>query len=147
MRFWYAFFASMVLVIISTGAQAADTDGDGWADSIDNCDDNVNPLQEDGDVDLVGDACDNCTAVANAGQQDSDEDGYGNICDADFNNDGGVGVLDFQVLGDCLGLPGEGARGECLMADINSDHRINDMDYRLFTDLFGGSPGPSAFAP
>ncbi len=147
MKFWIVFLAGMIMVFYTTAAQAGDADADGWADSIDNCVDHANPLQEDGDSDLVGDACDNCTEVANAGQQDSDEDGYGNICDADFDNDLLVGVPDFQILGDCLGLPGQGARGECLIADLNSDHKINDMDYRLFTDLFEGTPGPSALAP
>jgi hypothetical protein len=94
-----------------------------------------------GRADLVGDACDNCTEVANAGQQDSDEDGYGNICDADFDGDLVVGFLDFGILNGCLNLPGEGARGERLMADLNSDQRVDDLDFRMFSDMFQGAPG------
>jgi len=35
-----------------------DTDGDGWADFMDNCPSDYNPLQEDSDGDGIGDACD-----------------------------------------------------------------------------------------
>ena len=35
-----------------------DSDGDGVADDVDNCPDDVNPLQEDTDLDGAGDACD-----------------------------------------------------------------------------------------
>jgi len=47
-----------------------DTDGDGIADSVDNCPYVYNPAQTDADVDGVGDLCDTCT--------DTDADGYGN---------------------------------------------------------------------
>jgi len=59
----------------------ADTDGDGIADSIDNCKFVPNPGQEDGDTDAVGDACDNCPATANGDQADVDGDGDGDACD------------------------------------------------------------------
>ena len=42
------------------GLYAADLDGDGVVDSIDNCLTTWNPNQEDADNDTVGDVCDNC---------------------------------------------------------------------------------------
>ena len=59
----------------------ADTDGDGVADSTDNCKFVPNPGQEDGDTDAAGDACDNCPTVSNSGQADVDGDGDGDACD------------------------------------------------------------------
>jgi hypothetical protein len=58
-----------------------DSDGDGIVDSLDNCPDTFNPLQEDADLDGVGDDCDNCPQTANALQQDIDGDGIGDRCD------------------------------------------------------------------
>lgn len=59
-----------------------DADGDGVADSRDNCRDDANPGQEDADSDGFGDVCDNCQAVANPGQVDWDRDGEGDACAA-----------------------------------------------------------------
>ncbi|MFC1864997.1 thrombospondin type 3 repeat-containing protein [Chloroflexota bacterium] len=58
-----------------------DADGDGIADSIDNCPGISNPDQADSDSDGIGDACDNCPNVVNSGQADDDGDGVGNRCD------------------------------------------------------------------
>ena len=58
-----------------------DSDGDGIADSLDNCPNVANANQADGDGDNIGDACDNCPTVANAGQQDTDGDAVGDACD------------------------------------------------------------------
>ena len=82
-----------------------DADGDGTADSCDNCPDDANPVQEDSDVDELGDVCDpcpldhdndadldgvcgnldNCASLANPDQADVDQDGQGDLCDL---NDG-----------------------------------------------------------
>jgi len=59
-----------------------DLDGDGIADSQDNCASVYNPGQEDQDSDGVGDACDNCPAIANPDQADRDEDKLGDACDS-----------------------------------------------------------------
>ena len=61
-------------------AMPPDVDGDGVADSDDNCAMAANAEQQDGDDDGAGDACDNCPALANADQADADEDGTGDAC-------------------------------------------------------------------
>ncbi len=58
-----------------------DTDGDGIADSVDNCPNTSNANQADADGDGVGNVCDNCPNTSNANQADADGDGVGNVCD------------------------------------------------------------------
>src|SRR5581483_6888843 len=66
--------------LLTTPALAADTDGDGVDDAVDNCATVANADQADRDGDRVGDACDNCPAVYNATQADRDADGVGDAC-------------------------------------------------------------------
>ena len=78
---------------------AADSDSDGIADNIDNCDSLSNPEQFDNDGDGIGDVCDtdedndgvpdttdNCPLTANPDQKDTDNDGQ----QKDDNNDGKI---------------------------------------------------------
>ena len=67
-------------VVEVVGTQS-DRDGDGVANTDDDCPEAADPDQPDRDGDGVGNACDNCPDVANADQQDGDEDGAGDICD------------------------------------------------------------------
>jgi Thrombospondin type 3 repeat/Beta-propeller repeat len=74
-----------------------DADGDGVADSNDNCAGDANAGQLNSDGDELGDACDpdrdgdryanaadNCPNDPNASQLDDDGDGTGNRCDSDW---------------------------------------------------------------
>ncbi len=80
--------------LATKGAPLADSDGDGWDDSEDNCPSTYNPCQEDVDEDGLGDVCDpdidddgvlnasdNCPFASNASQTNSDADSYGDVCD------------------------------------------------------------------
>jgi hypothetical protein len=88
-----------------------DTDGDNWADQIDNCPNVYNPFRLDADGDGIGDVCDptpgcgagcgqvlcegqvdtdrdsfpdnvdNCPTMCNRFQLDADGDGLGDVCD------------------------------------------------------------------
>jgi len=73
---WFAAFLTF-----GGAAWAADTDGDGIADELDNCPAVANPTQRDTDGDGIGDRCDNCRLVANPLQEDADGDGVGDACD------------------------------------------------------------------
>ena len=61
-------------------SQLVDIDGDGVADSIDNCPEISNGDQEDSDEDGIGNLCDNCPQISNPEQEDLDEDGFGDAC-------------------------------------------------------------------
>jgi len=88
-------------VSVTAGADTAgidfsltsDQDGDGVADSEDNCSAVSNPDQADLDIDGTGDVCDldidgdgaanesdNCPLLDNSDQADGDGDGYGDAC-------------------------------------------------------------------
>jgi MYXO-CTERM domain-containing protein len=71
-----------------TLAYTDDADGDGKADTSDNCPFVSNRDQLDTDGDGVGDACDNCPTVSNYSQLDTDGNGKGDACDPDLDGDG-----------------------------------------------------------
>jgi subtilisin family serine protease len=109
---------------------AADVDGDEWADNLDNCPGIYNPDQSNGDSDEVGDLCDTdmdgdgvgneqdvCPSIHNPEQTDTDGDGVGDACndspDAVFPNDPSFGQL--------WGLQNEGLNSEGVAdADIDA---------------------------
>jgi hypothetical protein len=90
---WPLFFcgaqADALIQCDTTGAapSADDSDGDGLANSADNCPQVWNPDQGNLDGDKVGDACDVCalvpdaTTCAKAGPDDTDGDGVANATD------------------------------------------------------------------
>ncbi len=80
--------------LLEVDLEVPDDDGDGVADSEDNCPSVSNPDQTDADEDGMGDACDpdddndgvldaddNCPTTYNPDQTDSDGDGIGDACE------------------------------------------------------------------
>ncbi|NNF16136.1 MAG: DUF1800 family protein [Gammaproteobacteria bacterium] len=112
----------IALVLISLpSTQAADSDSDGVANTLDNC-----------------------TAFFNPDQRDTNADGYGNVCDLDFDNDLVVNFLDLNIMAERFSqsAPYADALGDDV--DINGDGHINFLDVFYFNGAFLGSPGPSA---
>lgn len=68
------------IVVKGVAIAITDADGDGVADSLDNCLSTANPDQKNTDGDGVGDICDNCPNISNADQLDTDSDGVGDVC-------------------------------------------------------------------
>jgi hypothetical protein len=96
----------------------------------------------DTDVDGVDDATDNCTQRANASQLDSDQDGYGNICDPDFDNNGSIGVSDFNLLRAHFGR-NQSQPSYDPRIDLDGNGGVGISDFNAFRSYFGGAPGPS----
>lgn len=108
--------AFLALLLLNGGCPRndtpTDTDGDGVADTTDNCPNTSNASQTDTDDDGIGDACDNCPTVANADQADTDGDGVGDLCSV-------AGIWQ-RVSGPSLGVPVT-ARMELTVLQLNSD--------------------------
>jgi len=115
--------ATTLLLGMALAANAADTDGDG-----------------------VDDVLDNCPMVANAGQCDSDSDGFGNRCDGDFNNNGLTNAQDSAIRLQLLGQPSIPPTYNA--ADHNCNGFVNSQDSTIYkTFLLGSPPGPGAEPP
>jgi len=99
----------------------------------------------DADGDGIADAVDNCTLLANAGQCDSDQDGIGNRCDGDLNGNGFSNAQDTTLFRAQLGQPS--AAPDWNAADLNCNGAVNAQDTTLLRGLLGLPPGPSALAP
>jgi hypothetical protein len=96
-----------------TNVGSCDQDGDGYINSVDNCNFFYNTDQANNDSDSFGDACDNCDFVDNEDQLNSDSDNLGDACDNcpdDTNED--QTNSDADTLGDacdnCPNLDNEG---------------------------------------
>ena len=101
------------------------------------------PEGMDSDGDGVCDLVDNCLTRPNPMQVDSDEDGFGNMCDADYDNNAFVNYWDrFRLASAIVNAESEVASYDAVL-DLNSDGRINRIDWLIFQSLYLGAPGPS----
>lgn len=120
-----------------------DTDGDGVADDVDNCDAVKNVDQADLDKDKAGDACDddddgdgvldaadNCPRAANKDQADVDLDNKGDACEQDDDGDGIEDASDVcPAIADPSQADLDGDRlGDACDADRDGDDVPNDKD-------------------
>ena len=113
--------------VLTTADIAIDTDGDGIADTLDNC-----ILVANGP--LIPDAGGNS-------QLDTDGDGFGNICDADLNQDLLTNLSDFSLFRIALNTTQDPD------ADFNGDGTVDLSDFSLFRIMFSSPPGPSGLNP
>ena len=114
-------FAAVVLLLTQSlhaiAQVTTDTDGDGVADTLDNC-----PL------------------TANANQRDTDGDGLGSLCDADLNNDGVVNLQDYGLFRQRFGTADPDA-------DFNGSGLVTNSDFAIFRSLLNApqiNPIPDA---
>ncbi|HEY8154167.1 MAG TPA: hypothetical protein VII72_08580 [Myxococcota bacterium] len=100
---------------------------------------------EDGDGDGVANTLDDCLLVANSSQDDTDSDGYGNRCDADYDDNGAVNSGDYATfLAAAYTAIGDPAYDP--EVDTDSDGTVGPLDFSLFKGLYLRPPGPSGLA-
>jgi cysteine-rich repeat protein len=99
-----------------------DSDGDGVADTSDNCPNLANPSQHDVDGDGVGDVCDNCPGTSNP-DQDPQACAVPGICDVN-----GDGDIDRTDVGSILRARGQAALGPDDPMDADGDGQITRFD-------------------
>jgi hypothetical protein len=100
----------------------------------------------DSDGDGIADSADNCINVPNPSQLDSDGDGFGNACDADLNNSGTVTAADFAILRGVLGQAA-GSSATAAKSDLNGSGTVTAADFAIMRSALGKPPGPSALRP
>jgi hypothetical protein len=97
----------------------------------------------DGDGDGVYNVLDNCVTDPNAAPLDcdTDDDGYGNYCDADYDQNSAVGVSDFGLFSMQFGM--SGAPG-FVVQDMDCNGAVGVSDFGRFSMGFAAmAPGPS----
>ncbi len=102
-------------------------------------------IDADQDGDGIADTVDNCTLASNPAQRDTDLDGYGNACDPDLNNDGVVDSADFDLLRAVFFTAAPRLNPLRLLTMLTSMATVplSIGDYVLFRSLLGAAPGPS----
>ena len=115
-----------------------DQDGDLWNDSVDNCPQIFNRLQEDLDQDGVGNECDedldgdgvvnledNCPLLANENQRDRNGDGTGDACSAE----------NVWICGDCGIASVQEGQVECIQKRCSPN---GDAIQQCVANVLGG---------
>jgi len=100
---------------------------------------------QDFDFDGVSDCADNCGQAFNPEQRDVGEDGFGNACDPDYDDNGVVGLSDFNTLRSVEGTQAGDASFDPRV-DHDDDDRIGAGDLDVLTAYFGDPPGPGPIA-
>ena len=97
----------------------------------------------DFDGDGIADTQDNCATLVNALQTDTDGDLCGNRCDTDYNNDGNTTFLDFGQFGQAFG------KSTDLEKDHSEPNTgpVGFLDFSVFGQRFGKAAGPSGTSP
>ncbi|MFH0981994.1 MAG: thrombospondin type 3 repeat-containing protein [Planctomycetota bacterium] len=141
-----------------------DQDGDGIPNESDNCPEHYNPSQADCDGDGIGDACqpgatdcngndipDDCDVTAGT-SLDCNGNGVPDECEwDDFDGDGDVDLLDYQVFEGCITGPCVSPPCDpplyagfpepcCGIGDSDRDGAIDLGDFAGFQSVFTGSP-------
>ena len=111
-----------------------------------NIDDVTTATAPDADGDGIANSADNCTLVGNPSQLDADGDGYGNLCDADLNNSGLVTTADFAILRSVLNQPATSSP-TAAAADLNGSGTVTTADFAILRAALNLPPGPSGLHP
>ena len=100
----------------------------------------VNVSEPDFDGDGVADTLDNCSVRVNPDQVDTDGDDCGNLCDADYNQSGIVDIGDFGAFLQCWGYNNTLCQHT---PPIGPGQSVSIGDFGFFSANFGSVPGPS----
>jgi hypothetical protein len=87
------------------------------------------------DTDGIRDDLDVCPDANDSSQCDTNGDGLGNACDADYDDNGGVGISDFNRLRNAMGTA-VGDLGYDPDVDSNCDGIVGIPDFGRFRNLF-----------
>lgn len=136
-------------IAVGGGSAPSDGDGDGIADSSDNCPTVSNANQADADGDGKGDVCDNCPTTANANQADADGDGKGDVCDnCPANSNANQADADGDDVGDTCDACADTVPGATvdvagcppmIHGDFNRDGDIDHDDAMGFSACMSGA--------